>query len=363
MQSDEMQARFQLSLPSPAGEGFSLDIDTQLPGRGITAVFGPSGCGKTTFLRCLAGLQKTSGGLLRVRDEIWQDGAHFLPTHERPLGYVFQEASLFPHLSAEGNLAYALKRAGAVSPGLYDRVVELMGIGPLLSRLPQRLSGGERQRVAIARALLIAPRLLLMDEPLASLDAERKREILPYLERLRSEFDLPIVYVSHAFEEVARLADHLMVMRGGRVVAQGDLSAVLSRIDLPVAMGEDTGVVLEGRIIERDSHWHLARVAFAGGDLWLRDGGDPVGREIRVRVLARDLSLSLACHEDTSILNRLPAEVAEIAADADSAMVLVRLRVGPSALVARLTRRSAEHLGLAPGSAVWAQVKSAAIVK
>ena len=363
MQSADIHARFQLSLPSPAGAGFSLDIDTLLPGRGITAVFGPSGCGKTTFLRCIAGLQKTAGGLLRVRDETWQDGAYFLPTHRRPLGYVFQEASLFPHLTAKGNLSYALKRAGTVPPGLYDRVVELMGIGALLSRFPQRLSGGERQRVAIARALLIAPQLLLMDEPLASLDSERKREILPYLERLRSEFDLPILYVSHSFEEVARLADHLIVMKAGRVVAQGNLSKVLSRIDLPIAMGEDTGVVLEGRVIERDSHWHLARIAFAGGELWLRDGGDPVGTDIRVRVLARDLSLSLACHEDTSILNRLPAEVAEIATDADSAMILVRLRVGPSALVARLTRRSAEHLGLAPGCAVWAQVKSAAIVK
>ncbi|WP_346840007.1 molybdenum ABC transporter ATP-binding protein [Microbulbifer sp. SAOS-129_SWC] len=367
MSETAIQLRFRLAYP---GEGFSLELDAPLPGRGITAIFGQSGSGKTSLLRCVAGLQRAEG-LLRVRGETWQDERTFLPPHRRPLGYVFQEASLLPHLSARGNLDYALKRAdrGAAATlahgaaATFSHIVELMGIGDLLARYPHQLSGGERQRVAIARALLIGPQLLLMDEPLASLDSARKREILPYLERLRSEFDLPILYVSHALDEVARLADHLLVMEAGRAVAQGSVASVLSRIDLPLPLGEDAGVVLDGQVLERDSHWHLARIGFDGGELWLRDGGQPVGEPLRVRVLARDLSLALTPHGDTSILNRLPVEVAEIAADADSAMVLVRLRAGASSLVARLTRRSAEHLELVPGQKLWAQIKSAAIVQ
>ncbi|MFC6979710.1 molybdenum ABC transporter ATP-binding protein [Microbulbifer taiwanensis] len=269
-------------------------MNTVLPGRGITAIFGRSGSGKTTLLRCFAGLQQADRARLVVGGETWQDEGLSLPTHKRPLGYVFQEASLFPHLSARGNLDYAIKRAGAECPGeLIERVVSLMGIGPVLDRFPGQMSGGERQRVAIARALLIRPRLLLMDEPLASLDTARKQEILPYLERLRSEFDMPILYVSHSIDEVARLADHLLMLDGGRVAAQGDMPEMLSRLDLPLRLGEETGVVLEGRVLERNEQWHLARVGFAGGELWLRDGGDALDRQIRVRILARDVSLAL----------------------------------------------------------------------
>ncbi|MCW8125982.1 molybdenum ABC transporter ATP-binding protein [Microbulbifer halophilus] len=363
MAVSDICAGFRLSFPD-----FSLDIDTRIPARGITAIFGQSGSGKTTLLRCIAGLQQCEWGRLVVRGETWQGERIFLPTHRRPLGYVFQESSLLAHLSAEDNLQYALRRARPVPPrDLYWRVVALMGIGPLLQRYPQQLSGGERQRVAIARALLVSPQLLLMDEPLASLDAARKREILPYLERLRSEFELPILYVSHSIDEVARLADHLLVLDRGRLAASGALAEVLGRLDLPPGLGEDTGVVLEGRVVERDARWGLARVAFAGGELWLRDSGDAPGQHLRVRVLARDVSLALASHGDTSILNRLPATVAEVAPDADSALVLVRLRLegeeGESGIVARLTRRSADHLQLVSGKKVWAQIKSAAIVK
>jgi molybdate transport system ATP-binding protein len=344
--------------------GFSLDVNLALPGKGITAVFGHSGSGKTTLLRCVAGLDKAKNGVLTVNGESWQSEKRFLPTHRRPLGYVFQEASLFAHLSAEGNLQYAVRRAGQpVLPELYDRVIDTMGIAPVLKHYPEQLSGGERQRVAIARALLIQPRLLLMDEPLASLDAPRRREILPYLERLHETFDVPILYVSHAMDEVTRLADYLVVLEQGRVVAQGELGEVLSRIDLPFDFGGDAGVVLQGTVAERDARWHLSRIQFAGGELWVRDGGDSIGQSVRVRVLARDVSLALAPCDDTSILNRLPVTVAAIGDDSDEAMALVRLKAGDEFLIARLTRRSVNHLQLEPGKQLWAQIKSVAIVR
>ncbi|MFL0799517.1 MAG: molybdenum ABC transporter ATP-binding protein [Agarilytica sp.] len=372
-----MYAQFKLAYPgdqkSPRPKSnennnpFLLNVDLTLPASGITAIFGESGSGKTTFLRCVAGLEKTDGGELYVNGIVWQSADVFTPTHKRPLAYVFQESSLFSHLTAQGNLHYAIKRSGEVanvdSEKLYQRVLTSMGIGSLLTRYPHQLSGGERQRVAIARALLIQPRLLLMDEPLASLDAARKQEILPYLERLRSEFNVPILYVSHAMDEVARLADHVVVLSHGEVKAQGSLTEVFSRIDLPLGFGTEAGVVLQGRVVERDSHWHLMRVAFPGGELWVRDDGNEQDSPLRVRVLARDVSLALSSHEDSSILNRLPAEIAEISEDSDESMLLIRLKSGESYLIARLTRKSAQHLKLKPGMHVWAQVKSVALVR
>ncbi len=238
-----------------------------------------------------------------------------------------------------------------------------MGIESLLERYPAHLSGGERQRVAIARALLIQPKLLLMDEPLAALDTARKQEILPYLERLRSHFELPIFYVSHSLDEVARLADHIIMLDQGRLVAQGGVKELFSRIDLPVHLNEDAGVVIQGKVIERDTHWHLMRVGFKGGELWLRDGGDILNKAVRVRVLARDVSLTLTYQEDSSILNRLHAQVVDILADDDKAMSLVRLQVGDEYLIARVTKRSVANLNLILGNKVWAQIKSVAIVR
>ncbi len=346
---------------------FSLDVDLTMPGSGITAIFGESGSGKTTFLRCVAGLEKSDSGELNVNTNIWQNSDVFTPTHKRPLAYVFQEPSLFAHLTAQGNLNYAIKRSDRVfdaeSEKLYQRVLTTMGIGSLLKRYPHQLSGGERQRVAIARALLIQPRLLLMDEPLASLDAARKREIMPYLERLRSEFEIPVLYVSHSMDEVARLADYVVVLHQGGVKAQGRLTDVFSRVDLPLGFGTEAGVVLLGHVVERDSNWHLMRVAFPGGELWVRDDGDEQDKPVRVRVLARDVSLALSSHEDSSILNRLPTKVTEISEDSDESMLLIRLKAGESYLIARLTRKSVHHLKLVPGINVWAQVKSVALVR
>lgn len=360
-------ARFKLAYPA-----FSLDVDLELPGRGVTALFGPSGSGKTTLLRCIAGLERATDGRLAVDGDTWQDAGTFVPLHRRPIGYVFQEASLFPHLSVQGNLDYALRRSARRPASAdfrdLDAIVDLLGIGGLLDRRPERLSGGERQRVAIARALLTAPRLLLMDEPLAALDLARKNEILPYLERLHDELEIPVLYVSHSPDEVARLADHIVVLDQGRAVAQGPLGETLARIDLPILsmrLGEDAGVVLDGTVAERDAHWQLARIGFIGDhshSVWVRDGGHAPGAGVRVRILARDVSLAREKHEGTSILNILPAQVVALADDAHPAQVLVRLRIGALPVLARVTRRSAAALELIPGRPVWVQIKAVALI-
>ncbi len=353
-----IHAQFKLNWP-----GFSLDVDLDLPGRGVTALFGHSGSGKTTLLRAIAGLEHAPGGRLSVNSDVWQDAAVFRPVHQRPLGYMFQEASLFPHLSVQANLAYGQKRVPATERRVsLDQAVALLNIGHLLERKPDRLSGGERQRVGIARALATSPRLLLLDEPLAALDHALKQEILPYLERLHDELDIPVLYVSHAPDEVARLADHIVVMERGRAVAAGPLGDTLARLDLPIRLGEDVGVVLDAVVAARDEQWHLAHMEFAGGRVWVRDHGLPVGHRARVRILARDVSIARAPMTGTSILNTLPAVVMESVDDAHPALTLVKLRVGESPLLARLTKRSAHALEIAPGQLLYAQIKAVALI-
>ncbi len=343
---------------------FRLDVELMLPGQGVSALFGPSGCGKTTVLRALAGLERAVGRVA-LGKEVWQDDARglFVPTHRRAIGYVIQEAALFPHLDVRGNLDYARRRAGAARVAL-DPVVELLGIGALMARRSDTLSGGERQRVAIARALAAAPRLLLMDEPLAALDVARKAEVLPYLERLHRELALPIVYVSHAIDEVARLAHQLVLLEHGRVVASGALGEVMARLDLPTARGDAAGVVLDATVAERDAQWQLVRLQ-VGADfsVWARDPGFELGRALRLRLLARDVSLTRAPQTGTSIGNQLRGTVEAIADDEHPALALVRVRVGASPVVARLTRRSAHALGLEAGMPVWAQVKTVALME
>ncbi|MEW6118907.1 MAG: molybdenum ABC transporter ATP-binding protein [Pseudomonadota bacterium] len=353
-----IEARFKLDWP-----GFSLDVDLTLPGHGVTALFGHSGSGKTTLLRAIAGLERVANGRLSVKGDVWQDAAVFRPTHRRPLGYVFQEASLFPHLSVQANLAYGQKRVPEAQRRVaLDQAVDMLNIGHLLDRKPDRLSGGERQRVGIARALAVSPSLLLMDEPLAALDHALKQEILPYLERLHDELDIPVLYVSHAPDEVARLADHIVVMAGGKAVAAGPLGDTLARLDLPIKLGEDAGVVLDAVVAARDAEWQLAHMEFAGGRLWVRDHGLPLGHRARVRILARDVSLARTPHSGTSILNTLPAVVVDSVADAHGALTLVKLRVGESPLLARLTRRSAHALEIAPGQLLYVQIKAVALI-
>ena len=351
-------ARFKLDYP-----GFTLDVDLDLPGRGVTALFGHSGSGKTTLLRAIAGLEHAPGSTLTVNGEIWQDAALFKPVHQRPLGYVFQEASLFPHLDVRANLEFGQKRVPHAQRSIpLEQAVALLGIGHLLARKPEHLSGGERQRVGIARALATSPRLLLMDEPLAALDHKLKQDILPYLERLHDELDIPVLYVSHAPDEVARLADHIVVMESGCAVATGPLTDTLARLDLPIKLGEEAGVVLDAVVAARDEEWHLAHMEFAGGRLWVRDHGLPVGQRAWVRILARDVSLALTPTTGTSILNTLPAVVVGSVDDTHPAHTLVKLEVGQSPLLARVTRRSASALNVHPGQTLYAQIKAVALI-
>jgi molybdate transport system ATP-binding protein len=346
---------------------FTLNVDLALPGRGISALFGHSGSGKTTCLRCIAGLEKAPHGLIRVNGETWQDSANgvFLPPHKRAVGYVFQEASLFPHLSVKGNLAFGLRRIPAHQRRVQlDHASELLGIDHLLARDPTTLSGGERQRVGIARALLTSPRLLLLDEPLAALDARRKSEILPYLERLHDELEIPMLYVSHAQDEVARLADHLVLLSEGKVLASGPIGETLARLDLPLAMGDDAGVVIEGTVSAYDADYQLLTVRLPGSELTIRVAHSPLqpGKPLRLKVQARDVSLNLQPEEHSSILNRLPVTVVnEIAAD-NAAHVLVRLDADGTPLLARITRFSRDQLQLHPGQPLWAQIKSVALL-
>jgi molybdate transport system ATP-binding protein len=359
MSEPSIDARFQITYG-----GFSLDVDVRLPGRGVTALFGPSGCGKTTFLRCVAGLVRSPAGLLRVNGETWQDEAAraFVPTHRRPLGMVFQDPSLFTHLSVRQNLEYGMKRARKQSARDLDAIVELLQIGHLLSRRSAHLSGGEQQRVAIARALLVGPDLLLLDEPLASLDVQRKLEILPYLERLHDELSIPMLYVSHSPDEVARLADHLLVLEAGRVIAQGALAETLARLDLPTAYSDDAGSVIDGSVGAVDDEYHLTRVDFAGGGLWIGGSARTLGTRLRVRVHARDVSITLTRPVQTSILNVLPARLEAIQDDGPE-RVNLRLRLGDGGppLLARITRRSLAALALGPGMSVYAQIKGVAL--
>ncbi|MDD5242075.1 MAG: molybdenum ABC transporter ATP-binding protein [Sulfuricella sp.] len=341
---------------------FHLDAAFDAPGRGITALFGPSGSGKTTLLRCLAGLERAPGGRLSVNGEIWQDENTCLPIHRRRLGYVFQEANLFPHLDVCRNLEYGWKRIPQAERRVgLDQAVELLGIGHLLERNPAWLSGGERQRVAIARALLVSPDLLLMDEPLAALDQASKADILPYLERLHDELEIPVVYIGHSPDEIARLADFMVLMAQGKSVASGPLKDMLARLDLPLAHGDEAGVAIDTVIGEHDESYHLTRLDFAGGAISVAQAPHPLGTRVRLRIHARDVSITLERHGDSSILNVLPVTVSEIA-DEGPAQVMVRLDAAGAPLLARITRKSCAVLGLEPGMAVYAQVKSAALL-
>ncbi len=343
---------------------FSLDVTLALPGRGVTALFGPSGSGKTTFLRSIAGLERVRSGHLVVNGEVWQDDAKdiFMPVHRRPLGYVFQEASLFAHLDVRRNLDYGLRRVPAPQRQVsLDQAIHLLGIEKLMQRQPDTLSGGERQRVGIARALATSPRLLLMDEPLAALDGKRKAEILPYLERLHDELSIPVLYVSHAPDEVARLADHLVLLDAGRVTAEGPTHELMTRLDLPLAHGDSAAALVDATVTDLDPAYHLSHAVFSGGRISLLNQSVKVGQRVRVRIQARDVSLTLHRQEGTSVLNIFAATVSSLSDDSPG-QVMVGLDAGGCPLLARITQKSADALQLQPGSQVYAQVKGVAVL-
>lgn len=355
------QLRIQVQLDR---SDFALKVDLTLPVNGITVLFGPSGSGKTTLLRCVAGLEKAQG-LISFGHEIWQDSEKrlFKPTWQRQMGYVFQEASLFEHLNVKQNLHFGLHRAGKTKQTqVLDAALELLGIGHLLERGVTTLSGGERQRVAIARALATQPQLLLLDEPLASLDVARRKEVLPWLERLHAELKIPMLYVTHSVDELARLADQVVMLDGGNVRSCAPMTEAMVSQDMALAIGEEAGMVTLGRVMERSPEDHMAQIQWGGGILWVRDQGVAVGQTVRVRILARDVSLALSNHEDSTIQNRLQGLIESIDSDAHPSQVVVRVRCGQALILGRVTRRSLRHLALRQGASVWCQVKSVALI-
>lgn len=343
---------------------FALDVDVAWPDQGITVLFGASGSGKTTFLRCVAGLERASGSLVEIAGHTWQnESAHtWLPTHERPLGYVFQEASLFEHLNVRENLSFGMKRAGAPPQGL-EQAVALLGIGHLLDRSVNGLSGGERQRVAIARALATAPKLLLLDEPLASLDAARKAEVLPWLERLRDESKVPMLYVTHSIDEAARLGNHVIQLEAGRVKAFGSLAEMLPQLHGPTLLPDGPSTVVDAAVAAIDEAWSLAQLRTANGNtLWVKNAAYAIGQPLRLRLLARDVSVSLDAMPRSSMQNQLAATVVALQPAADASQCVVSLNANGLALQALITARAAHQLGLQPGMAVWAAVKAVAVL-
>ena len=351
-----IRARFKIDR-----RAFRLNLDLSIPGKGVTALFGPSGCGKTTLLRAIAGLEHAPDGYLRVGDHVWQEQGKFLPPHKRPIGYVFQEASLFAHLNVQRNLEFGRNRVADAGPGVsLQHVCELLEIGHLLQRKPHQLSGGEQQRVAIARALAVNPEMLLLDEPLAALDQRRKREILPYLEALNRELDIPVLYVSHSRSEVVRLADHMVMLEEGEVRATGPVDELFSRLDLALAHEPDTKSVVEAVVAEHDELYRLTYLDFPGGRFAVEHRPLPQGSPVRLQVFARDVSLALSCEDRSSILNTFPAVVEQVVEEGPS-QVTVRLTLGTVPLLSRITRKSAVELGLEPGARVFAQAKSVAL--
>jgi len=342
-------------------ESFTLDANFSIPDRGITVVFGPSGSGKTTLLRAIAGLEKSDDGFLKIGDSVWQKGENFLPTHKRQIGYVFQDAALFDHLDVKGNLNFVIKRAIGLKEDFIESIHNLLEIKTLLNRKTTQLSGGEKQRVAIARALLTNPKILLLDEPLSALDLKRKNEILPYLDSIHNDLEIPILYVTHSQDEMSRLADHLLLIEDGNIVGSGPVNDMLTRFDMPLSHGGDAVSIIEAEVLKRDSEFNLMHLDFLGGQFIVPDNSFPVQTKVRIRVVARDVSLTKSKQVDTSILNIFPAMVQEIVNEGE-AQVMVRLQIKETILLACITRKSSYKLRLEKGSEVFVQVKSVAIL-
>ena len=347
--------------------GFALQAQLDLPLQGVSVLWGASGAGKTSLLRAVAGLTRAQGRV-QVGETVWQDDAcaHFTPVWQRRLGMVFQDAALFEHLDVQGNLRYGLRRLPAAERAAarvaLAQAVEVLGIGALLARRTGTLSGGERQRVAVARALAVRPRLLLLDEPLAALDGARKREVLPWLQALRTQLQVPMLYVTHSADEVAQLADTLVVLDQGQVRHCGPVQSVLASLDPPVHLGDDVGALVLGQVAGSDPAWGLCRLALPGGELWVGDTGQALGTQLRLRILARDVSITRERAQGTSIQNHLPCTVEHIGAP-EGHQVLLRLNAGGTPILARLTTRAVHQLQLQPGQAVWAQIKAVSLVR
>jgi molybdate transport system ATP-binding protein len=346
-------------------DNFTLDVSIRFPLNGVTGIFGHSGAGKTTLLRAIAGLEVFEGDLF-FGDNCWNSDTIVLPAHQRAIGYVFQDAGLFPHLSVAGNLHFAEKRAMDTPIISFNQAIDLFSIRELLDKKPAQLSGGEKQRVAIARALLIAPKILLLDEPLASLGASHKEEIIPYLEGLKAGISIPMLYVSHDMDEIARLSDHILLLGDGKKIAEGPIHQVTSQLDVVPDLVIDAGVVLEGLVKSIHEKWGLAEASFANQTLWLKDNSFTEGETVRVRILAKDVSVSNEKPALSSILNQLHGQVIELLNDkSDKAVIHLKVCCEDDPMqfvIATITKKSLDALSLSIGSNIWLQIKSVAVI-
>ena len=353
-----LSAKFIVSYPE-----FILNVDLNIPAKGFNVLFGHSGCGKTTLLRCLSGLERSSKGFLKVGNEIWQDEANgiFLPASKRPIGYVFQDARLFSHLSVEDNLKYGYKRScKPKNSTIFKQVINIMGLAPLLKQNPGQLSGGEKQRVAIGRSLLTSPQLLLMDEPLASLDTKRKQEIIPYFRRLQTELNIPIFYVTHSLNEVLQLVDTMIVLDKGKLKNVGTMEEIFSNLDLKNRIEPSLlGGVLDATVISQDENYQLTVLEYKGQTIYVPKQKTLVGNKLRIHIHAEDVALSISdAQGKTSVLNILSAKILEVnSASNKNYMTHVKLDIG-CPLLATITRKSLKTLNLRPGQTVYAHIKA-----
>ncbi len=350
-----------------AYSGFDLKVDLDVPAKGVTTLFGPSGAGKSTVLRCLAGLERSNNGYMQVGDAVWQDesNSYFLTTQQRALGYVFQEPRLFSHLSVQKNLEYGYKRTPKNERHVeWDQAINMLAIDHLLQRKPHNLSGGEQQRVAIGRALLACPKLLLMDEPLASLDKERKREVIPFIRKLHDELDIPVIYVSHSLEEVLQITDTMVLMREGESVATGHITQLCSELELSEYLGDMSGSVIDTRVVAHEEEFGLTRLGFDGGELYVPQLPIEKGHGQRVHLLARNVGIALQKPQvTTSFLNILEATVVEVAVpDITRHAVQIKLDIGVP-LLANISRKSLYTLRLEPGQKCYALIKAVSLAR
>ncbi len=356
-----LSASLRLRRVGGAAGDFALRADFECPPTGISALFGPSGAGKTTALHCLAGLLGRGGASeVRLGAERWQASGLWLPTHRRRIGLVFQDLRLFPWLSVDGNLCFARKRGRRGDGPLAEEIISVLGLEPLLSRSVWQLSGGEQRRVALARALCGNPRLLLLDEPLTGLDAAWASRVAAYLCHWQRATRVPVLLVSHRFEELMQMVDRVIPMRAGVTLAAGDLAAQSVRLDTPLVPVEDTAAVLEAQLLRHDDHFLLSELQVEGHVLWLARLPETPGHTLRLRIPARDVSLCLEPPRATSVLNVLPVTVLD-RRSLERGMVLLRLRLGEQYLLAHLSRKSEEALALRPGLAAYAQIKTTAL--
>ncbi|MDQ7016027.1 MAG: molybdenum ABC transporter ATP-binding protein [Gammaproteobacteria bacterium] len=360
--SDDILARFDLERGS-----FRLSVDAHLPGCGITALFGRSGAGKTTLLRCMAGLELANNGLFSLNGTCWQNDERgvFIPPHRRQLGYIYRQGRLHPHMPVRENLEYgyrsvALGNNEEQKRQTLKRVVEVLGIGSILRRYPHQLTVEEKRRVVIGRALMIQPHILLMDEPMTGLDLESKALLMPYLEALHTNLNIPVLYVGHDVEELVHVADRLLTMDEGRVTEIGDVPDMLARLDLAISEQEGAGVLLEVGVVAHDEAFILTKVVFSGGELLIPQVKSAIGQSLRVRIQARDVSISLVCPRKTSVLNVLKAQIIALL-DQPNGMVLLRLDLAGTALFAQVSRKAKVCLRLKVGTRVFAQIKNIAL--